>query len=203
MRIILLSIFFILQLESSEVILSAVIGELISDVKPELADKLILNKSYKVPKNSKIQLIVNKSASITISQNSEFSITYIDKLTCKINIKSGTYKIFNLSSKDTPIVVEFHTSKNKIIIKDAIALIKISPRNLIIASAKNTLTLINREKKISILEDKMIKLHNNTFKIDKIIYDVFEDVFIKKDSSKVDKTAIQNSKIDDPANLDN
>ena len=203
MRILFLSLYFILQLEASEIVLSAILGELISDKKIALGEKLILNKKYKISQNSKIQILINKTASITMSQNSEFSIAYLNELTCKLNIKSGTYKIFNLSSKRNTLKLELSTAQNLLIINNSIALVKLTSKNLTVASAKNSLTLIDGEKKINILEDEMIKVQNSTLKKSKIVYDIFQDVFIKKDKSKIDTNSMKDSPSNDPGNLDN
>jgi hypothetical protein len=203
MRILFLSLLFILQVNASEVILSAILGKLLVDKKPNLGDKLKINKKYIVSKNSKIQILINKNASVTISQNSLFIITYLDEFTCRIDIQSGTYKIFNLSSESKSLKLELHIDKNLVIIKNNIALIKLSSKNLALASAKNTTTFIYKGEKIDILDDEMINVKNRAVKKSKIMYNIFQDIFIKKDSSKIDIKKFQDSQIDNPADLDN
>jgi len=202
MKLILLHILFIFCLNANEVVLSALLGKLESKQNLHVGDRLETDKIYKTAKNSKLQLLINATAVITASQKSKFSLIYADAFTCKIDIKSGTYKIFNLTSADKNIKIELHTPQTVIVIQNSISLIKVSDKILKLASAKNSLNFYFDGKEITLNDDKMVIITNNSLRKQDINYDDFEDVYIKTEKRAL-KSNIKNIPDGDPADLDN
>jgi hypothetical protein len=196
MKLIFLSLIFILPLSANEVILSAIKGEFNLHV----GERLKTDTPYKTDKNSKIQLLINKSASITLSKESKFELLYIDTLTCKIRLTQGVLKIFNLSDDKNSLDIIITTPYATITVKDSISLIKLTKKELKTASAKNTLQIKHQDREYTLSEKMMAVIDKKNFKKSKIFYDDFREVFIK---SMVKKRLKTENQFEDPSDLEN
>ncbi len=103
MRFFVLSLFIVIGLNAGEVTLSALIGKVKADKKLVLGEKLQINTVYRVGPNSKIQLVVNNTGIITISENSTFSIKTINDDSVSLFFDHGVYKIVNLANQHQPL----------------------------------------------------------------------------------------------------
>ena len=180
MRLLFLFSFFILQIQASEVILSALLGELISEKKITVGEAFIDGQNYQVANKSKIQILINNNTAITLSSNSRFKIKSCDSLTCKLYFENATAKIFNLAATDKSTSLEITTPYGLIKMHDSIALIKTTTDSLKVACAKHSLSLTYDNKTIQLGENEMLTLQNNTLKKEPSVYDDFNEVFIEK-----------------------
>jgi len=203
MRSLFLFSFLLVQIQASEVILSALLGELISEKKIAVGESLIVRQSYQVANKSKVQILINNNTAITLSANSRFSIQSCDAITCKLYFENATAKIFNLTTSDRSSSLEITTPHGLIKMQDSIALIKTMPDSLKVACAKHSLSLIYNNKTIQLKENKMLTLQNNVLTKEPSIYDDFNEVFIEKYKAIQSEIPTQEYPLDDPSDLEN
>lgn len=199
MRTLFLLMFTLIHVHAGGVVLSAKLGEFPLAPGATLAP----NTHYTIPPKSKIQLLINNAATITLSANSSFTIRSVDALTCKIAIEQGTYKIINLSYKDKRLNLKITTPQTSVTINNAIALIKLAPQSLSIGSAKNTLAIVYNHETLTLKKDEMLRLQNAIIKKSALDFDIFDAIYIKK--PKAVKEIIDNyeQQLDNPADLEN
>jgi hypothetical protein len=203
MRLLFLFSFYLLQIQASEPVLSALLGELISEKKITVGETLILGENYQVANKSKVQLLINNNSAITLASGSHFKIDSCDTLTCKLYFDNATAKIFTLATTDKSTSLEIQTPHGFIKIHDSIALIKTTSSSLKVACAKHSLSLIYDNKTTQLKEDEMLTLQNNTLTIEPSVYDDFNEVFIEKNKTIQNEVLIQEYPLDDPSDLDN
>jgi len=203
MRLFILFSFLLAQMQAGEVILSALLGEIISERKISIGEAFRDAQSYQVANKSKIQILINNNSAITLSSNSHFKIESCINLTCKLYFDNATAKIFNLATTDKSTSLEIATPYGLIKMYDSIALIKVTPESLKIACAKNSVSLTYKNKTIQLKENKMLTLQNNILKKEPSVYDDFNEVFIEKYKAVQNKISLQEYPLDDPSDLEN
>lgn len=200
MRTLLLSLLFFFNLHASEVILSALLGTFKSEHSLRVGDALKVGTDYELATSSKMQILINSSAVVTLSPHSRFRLEHIDNLTCKLYIYKGTYKIFNLAASKPALSIEIKTPTLSIDMHDSIALIKVTPELSKTACAKNTMTVTYKSESTLLKEREMLTLKDHTLKKSPSIYEDFSDVFIKQIRANEKLVLPQERK--DPSDLD-
>jgi len=202
MRFLLLSLFITIGLNAGEVTLSALIGKVTEDNGLVLGEKLQIDKTYSVGPNSKIQLLLNNTGVITISQNSLFSIKMIGDDSITFFFKQGVYKIINLANQKHRVSLLIETPNLIMDMTNTIALIKITPTTLKAACATSFFTMEHEGKTVTAKKNEMLVMENGSLKKEPVNYDDFHAVINRKQNIDLDKIHEVRDR-EDPTDLEN
>ena len=202
MRFLLLSLFITIGLNAGEVILSALIGEVTADNGLVLGEKLQIDTTYRVESNSKIQLLLNNTGVVTISQNSIFSIKEISDDAISLFFERGVYKIINLANLDHRLTLHIETPELSMDMTDTIALLKLTPTPVTMICAKASFTIQNQDKTFTARKNEMLVLKNGSLKKEPLNYSIFNAVLNRKKSIDIDDIHRESNQ-EDPTDLEN
>lgn len=203
MRFFLLLFVLFFKLNSAEVILSALVGQVTAEKKLSLGDKLEINQTYVVAPESKIQLILNNTAILTISQNSLFSFKEINDKTVRLVVEQGVYKIINLAHQDHRLTLFVDTSELSMQMSDTIALLNVTAFHTKAACVKSSFLIEHSSKEMTLKRNEMIDVEYKTVQKYPINFNDFHQVFIKKDYTVDMQNVLQESAKEDPSDLEN
>ncbi len=203
MRFLLLSLLITIGLNAGEVTLSALIGKVNADKKLLLGEKLQTDTVFSVGPNSKIQLVINNTGIITISENSTFSIKIIRDDSVTLILEEGVYKIINLANQhQPPLSLLIKTTSLSMDMTNTIALINISSAKLKAICATSSFSIRHNGKIVTVKKNEMIAMQDNLLEKVPLNYDDFHLVLNKKHDIKLNKIH-QESNTEDPTDLEN
>ena len=202
MRTLMLLFFIVLGLNAAEVTLSALVGELKGDRMLLVGEGLHTDVPYRVGENSKVQLLLNRTAVITASQNSVFILKMLSDDSVTLLLQQGTYKIVNLANQYQHLMLLVDTPTLSMDMSDTIALVKITPKPLKAACAKHYFTAVYRDETVTTEANEMIVLEKSVLKKESVAYRDFYSVLVRYKS--VDIESVHNEVVkEDPVDLEN
>ncbi len=202
MRFFVLSLFIVIGLNAGNVTLSALIGTVKADKKLVLGDRLQSDTDYTVGSNSKVQLLLNDTGVITVSQNSIFSIKAISDDAITLFFEKGIYKIVNLANQDQDLKLFINTPELMMEMTDTITLFKITSTDLKAACVATSFTVHHEDKTIIVKKNEMIVMENDSLKRVPLNYDNFYEVILRKEHVDLDEVH-EESNMEDPTDLEN
>jgi len=202
MRYLFIPLFIVLGLNAAEVRLSALIGTVTAEKGLIVGESLRIDTKYTVGNDSKIQLLLNNTGVITISQNSIFSIKEISHDAISLFFERGVYKIINLANLDHRLTLHIETPELSMDMTDTIALLKLTPTPVTMICAKASFTIQNQDKTFTARKNEMLVLKNGSLKKEPLNYSIFNAVLNRKKSIDIDDIHRESNQ-EDPTDLEN
>ena len=202
MRYLFIPLFIVLGLNAAEVTLSALIGTVTAEKGLTVGESLYIDTKYTVGSDSKIQLLLNNTGVITISQNSVFHIKEISHDAISLFFERGVYKIINLANQKHRVSLLIETTKLTMDMSDTIALVKLTPTNMKAACATSSFTMNHDGKTVTAKKNEMLVMENGSLKKEPVNYDDFHAVINRKQNVDLDKIHKESNR-EDPTDLEN
>ena len=202
MRTLMLLFFIVLGLNAAEVTLSALVGELKGDRMLLVGEGLHTDVPYRVGENSKVQLLLNRTAVITASQNSVFILKTLSDDSVTLLLQQGTYKIVNLANQYQHLMLLVDTPTLSMDMSDTVALIKITTDLTKAACAKRSFVAVYGDETFTAKDNEVLILKNSVLKKEPVDYRGFYSVLVRNKSADMENVHKEINR-EDPADLEN